>query len=67
MPSLCQGATSVNAYFPADTWIDLHDGSVMKSTGESKTIPAPLDKIPVYIRAGAVLPLQKPNVTTTTR
>ena len=63
MPSLCQGATSVDAYFPAD----LHDGSVMKSTGESKTIPAPLDKIPVYIRAGAVLPLQNPNVTTTTR
>lgn len=64
---LFQGATSLDVYFPADTWIDIDDGTVTKSAGESKSVKAPLDKIPVYIRAGAVLPMQMPDVTTTAR
>ena len=42
------GATSVDVYFPAGKWYDFVSQTVTSSTGgETKTIPAPIDVIPV--------------------
>ena len=45
-----------NIYFPDDTWYDYYTGEVIKG---SKTISVDkaLDQIPVYVRAGTILPV----------
>ena len=70
-PVLDQGATSVNGVFPGlvegtDTYYDwyTHAPVAVPST-KNTTIAAPLGHIPVFIRGGAVLPLQQPAMTTT--
>ena len=66
-PVLTQGATSVNAYFPAnETWYEYATGGqVDTSQGATIEIAAPLDEIPVHCRAGFVIPYQHPSLTTT--
>jgi alpha-D-xyloside xylohydrolase len=55
-PVYTQGATSRSVYLPKATWYDFWTGE--KLPGE-QTIQAaaPLDKLPLYIRAGSILPL----------
>ena len=45
-----------NVYLPRDTWYDYYTGEVIKG---AKTIPVDkaLDEIPVYVRAGTILPV----------
>ncbi|KAL5020346.1 hypothetical protein ScPMuIL_003238 [Solemya velum] len=62
-PVLTQGATSVNAYFPRDTWYDYYSGA--KTNGGNIRLSAPIDKINVHIRGGAIIPTQQPDITTT--
>lgn len=77
-PVLTPGATERSVYAPAGTWLDfwrtvaydagsggfslgaaaLHEG------GRAITLPAPLDELPLLIRAGAVLPLLPADVDT---
>lgn len=50
------GARERSVYFPAGaTWYDLQTGE-RYAGGQSRTVAAPLDKIPVYVRAGSILP-----------
>ena len=45
---LFSGATSVDVYFPSGKWYDFVSQSVTSATGgETKTVPAPIDVIPV--------------------
>ena len=45
-------------YFPKDNmWYDLYTGAVVSHGGETKTVDAPYERIPLYIRAGSILPL----------
>ncbi len=65
-------------YVPRGTWIDLwrsaryRDGALVLGDvqtvagGRERTIPAPLDELPLLVRAGAVLPLLSPDVRTLT-
>ena len=55
-PVYIQGATSRGVYLPKSTWYDFWTGE--KLAGE-QTIQAaaPLEKLPLYIRAGSILPL----------
>ncbi len=55
-PVYLQGATSRSVYLPRATWYDFWTGA--KLSGE-QTIQAaaPLAKLPLYIRAGSILPL----------
>jgi alpha-D-xyloside xylohydrolase len=55
-PVYIQGATSRSVYLPKATWYDFWTGE--KLAGE-QTIQAaaPLDKLPLYVRAGSILPL----------
>lgn len=68
-PVLEQGATSVDGVFPGSgkgqVWYDWYNQSAITSSpGQNITIDAPLGHIPVYIRGGAILPIQEPALTT---
>ena len=55
-PVYQQGATSRSVYLPKAAWYDFWTGE--KLAGEQAVqSAAPLDKLPLYIRAGAILPL----------
>ncbi|XP_077184313.1 lysosomal alpha-glucosidase [Paroedura picta] len=64
-PVLVAGKTKVSGYFPLGTWYNWMDGSTIHSRGQWILLPAPLDTINVHIRAGYILPLQEPALTTT--
>jgi alpha-D-xyloside xylohydrolase len=52
------GARSRRVYLPAGaTWTDPWSGEIMKG-GTRIDAAAPLERIPVYLRDGAQLPLQ---------
>ncbi|CAJ0599537.1 unnamed protein product [Cylicocyclus nassatus] len=65
-PVVHQGATSVKAYLPKDDWYSVFDYHYGQRVWEGEQIfPAPWDSlIPVFIRGGAIIPCQKPNITT---
>lgn len=55
-PVLHQGQTSREVYFATgDAWIDWWDGTRHEG-GTSATVRAPLDRLPLFIRAGASIP-----------
>lgn len=49
-------AESRRLYLPAGSWYDFWTGEQVKG-GRFHTAPAPLDTIPVYVSAGAIIPL----------
>lgn len=52
------GARSREVYMPAGTkWYDLHTGSLLSHGGETITLSAPYERIPLLVRAGSILPL----------
>ena len=56
-PVLKSGATSRSVYLPdGSTWYDFWTGTNVKG-GESTTSSAPLETIPIYIRAGSIIPM----------
>jgi alpha-D-xyloside xylohydrolase len=50
------GATVRHLYLPAATWYDFWNGTSIKG-GRAVDTPAPLDRLPLFVRAGAILPL----------
>ncbi len=77
-PVLAPGVTARNVYLPAGEWIDLwrsatyepvSGGLVLGAAtvidgGQTVTVPAPPDELPLLVRAGTVLPLLPPDVDT---
>jgi alpha-D-xyloside xylohydrolase len=56
-PILSAGATKRKVYLPAGvTWADAWTGKKLKG-GQTITAPAPLERIPLYLRAGRKLPI----------
>jgi alpha-glucosidase len=55
-PVLERGATARQVLLPRGTWYELDTGQVVAG-GEQLTVAAPLERLPVYVRAGAVVPL----------
>ncbi|XP_038011667.1 maltase-glucoamylase, intestinal-like [Motacilla alba alba] len=66
-PVLEEGARSVTVYFPEAQWFDYYTGLKVPSAWKKSyvTVSAPLNKIPLYIRGGYILPQQAPATTTT--
>lgn len=58
-PVLTQGATSRSVVFPADgsRWIDISDPTKVYNPGDTATVEAPLEKIPLFVREGAFIPM----------
>jgi len=59
-PVITTGATSRSVYLPAGTWYDFWTGSTATG-GTTVTADAPLSKIPLYVRAGSIVPMG-PNI-----
>jgi len=55
-PVITTGATSRSVYLPAGTWYDFWTGSTATG-GASVTASAPLSQIPLYVRAGSIVPM----------
>lgn len=55
-PVTTEGATTQQVYFPAGTWFDYDDGTTYAGQ-KSATVPAPLEKIPVFVKSGSIIPM----------
>jgi alpha-glucosidase (family GH31 glycosyl hydrolase) len=76
-PVIVPGATSRRLYLPRGLWIDLWRSARLDPDGapvlerarllegaRDVTLPAPIDELPLLVRAGAVIPLLDPDVYT---
>jgi len=55
-PVTATGATSRSVYLPAGTWYDFWSGATAAG-GAIMTASAPLSQIPLYVRAGSIIPM----------
>lgn len=55
-PVLAPGQTARQVYLPAGDWHDWHTGEVT-SGPRYVLVPTPMDRIPLYARGGAVIPM----------
>ena len=55
-PVTATGATSRSVYLPAGSWYDFWSGATTTG-GATSTVNAPLSQIPLYVRAGSIVPL----------
>jgi alpha-D-xyloside xylohydrolase len=59
-PVITAGATSRSVYLPAGSWYDFWTGA-SATGGTTVTADAPLSKIPLYVKAGSIIPMG-PNI-----
>ncbi|XP_011639981.1 lysosomal alpha-glucosidase-like [Pogonomyrmex barbatus] len=64
-PVLEENKIEIPVYVPRGMWYDYYTIRSFFSIGKHYTLPAPLDRIPLLVRGGSILPTQKPGVTTT--
>ncbi|XP_075908883.1 lysosomal alpha-glucosidase-like [Petromyzon marinus] len=66
-PVLSEGATTVEVYFPDARWYSYYTGEEVPASWRrsSARVAAPLDRIPLFLRGGFVVPTQEPAKTTT--
>ncbi len=57
-PILEQGATSRSLYLPEGEWYDFWTKEKIAG-GKSITVQAPIDNMPIHIKAGAIIPMQQ--------
>jgi cell division septation protein DedD len=50
------GATSRSVTFPSGTWIDYWTGA-SHAGGTTATVSAPLDRVPLFVKAGSIVPM----------
>ncbi len=62
-PVINEGAVSRSVYLPAGAWTNYWTGKVIDG-GRTVTVPAPLDQIPIFVRAGSILPFISQNTET---
>ena len=48
-------ARSRSVYFPEGGWYDFYSGEYYAG-GRSRSVPAPYDRMPLYVRAGSIIP-----------
>ena len=64
-PVITAGQTSRDVIFPpASDWYDWFTGEHMGTGGSAKTVSAPLDKLPLYIRGGGIVPMLRDTIDT---
>ncbi|WP_437743598.1 TIM-barrel domain-containing protein [Sorangium sp. So ce1504] len=55
-PVTTAGATSRSVYLPAGTWYDFWTGATTDG-GRTVSAPAPLSEMPLYVKAGSIVPM----------
>ncbi len=55
-PVAAAGLTSRPVYFPAGTWFNFWTGATT-SGSKTETVDAPLNQIPIYVKAGSIVPM----------
>lgn len=55
-PVMEQGATERSVLFPNGTWVSWYDASQKYEGGKRDTVPAPIDKLPLFVREGSFIP-----------
>ena len=66
-PVMTEGATQRSLYLPAGMeWVDFWSGK-RANGGQTITAEAPLDRIPVYVRAGSIVPFGPREESTATK
>jgi alpha-D-xyloside xylohydrolase len=65
-PVLERGAVSREVAFPPGEWIDWFTGERVDGGAGGKTVAvdAPLAKLPLYLRAGGIVPMLRPEIDT---
>jgi alpha-D-xyloside xylohydrolase len=63
-PVIEQGAVTRKLYLPKGDWLNYWTGDHLTG-GADVTVPAPLDQIPIFVRAGAILPFKPEKQTAT--
>jgi alpha-D-xyloside xylohydrolase len=59
------GATTKTFIRPPGGWQGWFDGQALAGVGgDSITVPAPLDALPLYVREGALVPMLRPTIDT---
>ncbi len=60
-PVIISGDRKKKTFFPNDWFYDFYDGTLMNSGGEGFLyLDAPLDRLPLFARAGFITPVQIP-------
>jgi alpha-glucosidase (family GH31 glycosyl hydrolase) len=65
-PVITPGARDRSCYLPTGDWVDYWTGEIYRGAGYG-TLPAPLERIPLLVRAGALLPTSLSAVETLAR
>jgi alpha-D-xyloside xylohydrolase len=60
-PVVEPGATTRTLVMPPGRWVDWWDGSIVEG-GIENTVDAPLGKLPLWLRAGGIVPLLRPSI-----
>jgi alpha-D-xyloside xylohydrolase len=66
-PVIEAGATARHVIVPPGEWIDWWDGTLYSggaAGGVEVDVPAPLSKLPLFVRAGGIVPLLRPTIDT---
>jgi alpha-D-xyloside xylohydrolase len=63
-PVMEEGARSRSVVLPPGEWVDFWDGTVLLGGGAAAQVAAPLDKLPLYLARGAIVPLLRPSIDT---
>ena len=64
-PVLTQGAIERKVVFPQGKWIDYSNPLKVYDGGSEITYPAPLDVLPLFVKAGAFLPMAEYSMEST--
>lgn len=64
-PVLTQGTDVRKVTFPAGTWLDVLNPANIYQGGETIDYPAPLEVLPMFVRAGAFIPTADYKMTNT--
>ena len=55
-PALATTSTNVSVWLPAGKWYDFFNPTVSYNGGQTITVTATLDQIPVFVKEGAIIP-----------
>uniref|UniRef100_A0A8C1UIE8 alpha-glucosidase n=1 Tax=Cyprinus carpio TaxID=7962 RepID=A0A8C1UIE8_CYPCA len=64
-PVLDPGVENVEAYIPDAIWYDFEKEERITDRKEKVNLNLPADKLGLHLRGGAILPAQRPDITTT--